>query len=324
MSILNVISVLRRNKRFLISGHVDPEADTVGSQLALASLLGRLGKEAIIVDEDWPPTSCSFLPDLRSIKLFRKLNKKRFKKPDCAVIVDCPSLERIGRVKDLISGGVTVINIDHHVSNSRFGDVDWVDTRAAAVGEMIFELFKKLRLKLTRDEAIVIYTAILIDTGAFRYSNTTAKTHKIAAELIKNGLDTNSIFEHLFEMKSYQTTRLLALVLSTMKRKKNGKVVYIWITRNMLKRSRAAFNDAENFIGFARATRGCKVAIFFKETPNNKIFKVSFRSKEGVDVNKVASKFGGGGHSRAAGCTISANSKKEAESMILNEVFKAV
>lgn len=323
MSIAKVVSAIQRHKRFLVSGHVDPEADTVGSQLALASLLRRLGKEVVIVDQDPLPDSCAFLPRLKQITLLKDLKKKSFKKPDCAIIVDCPTLERIGKVKELITDEMTVINIDHHISNTMFGDVNWVDLEAAADGEMIFDIFNKFRMKLTKDEAVIIYTSILIDTGSFRYSNTTARTHIIAAELIKHGLDTNGIFEHLFELRPFPATRLLGLSLLTIKRSKDGKIVWLWLTNKMLKQVDAKFDDAENFINYARAVKGCKVALFFKETAQKGMIKVSFRGKRGIDVNKIAAKFGGGGHARAAGCTIKATAK-EAQTKVLREVFKAV
>ena len=324
MSLSKVVDAIRRHKRFLISAHIDPEGDAVGSQLAIASLLKRMGKKVMLIDEDPPPASCMFLPRIKSIILYKDLNGRRAWKFDCAVIVDCPTLERIGRVRELIAEDTTLINIDHHVSNDMFGDVNWVDSRAAAVGEMIFELSKKLKLGLTRDEAEMIYSAILIDTGSFRYSNTTAKTHMIAAELIGKRLDMNAIYEHLFELRSFQSTYLLGLVLSGIKKSKDGKIVWVWLTRRMLKESGASFDEAENFIGLPRSVKGCKAALFFKETEKRGIFKVSFRGKKDVDVNKIASKFGGGGHTRAAGCTIKAASPKQAEKMILKEIFKAV
>jgi len=323
MSLSKVINAIRRHKKFLISGHVDPEADAVASQLAMASLLRRLGKEPIIVDQDPPPISCDFLPGINSIVLFKSLNKKALKDVDCAVVVDCPTLDRTGKVSELLTSGIEIINIDHHVSNDYFGRVNWVDEKGAATGEMVFKIFKRLGLKLTKEDAINIYSAILIDTGSFRYSNTSAKTHIVAAELIKNGLDTNSIYENLFEMKTYPVTHLLGQSLSTLKRTKDGKIVWMWITREMLKKTGAELKDAENFIGFPRAVRGSKVAALFKETDEKGLIKVSLRGKNGVDVNKIAGRFGGGGHLAAAGFGIK-TSCKEAERKVIAEISKYV
>lgn len=324
MSISKVVDEIRRHKRFLVSAHIDPEGDAVGSQLAIASLLRRIGKKVVIIAEDPLPASCMFLPRISSITLYKDLKGKGAGKFDCVVILDCPTLERIGRVKELIAEDTTVINIDHHISNAMFGDVNWVDPKAAAVGEMIFELSKKLKLELTKDEAETIYSAILIDTGSFRYSNTTAKTHMIAAELIGKGLDMNAIYEHLFELRSFQSTYLLGLVLSDIKKSRDGKIVWVWLTKQMLKESGASFDETENFIGLPRSVRGCKAALFFKETEKKGIFKVSFRGKKEVDVNKIASKFGGGGHTAASGCTLMAANRGQAERKILSEVAKVV
>ncbi len=323
MSLPKVISAIRRHRKFLISGHVDPEADAIGSQLAIASLIKRLGKAPVIIDQDSPPVSCDFMPGIKSIVLFKDLNKKVLKDIDCAVVVDCPTLERTGKVADLVTRDMEVINIDHHVSNNYFGSVNWVDGKGAATGELIFEIFKRLGLKLSKDDAINIYSAILVDTGSFRYSNTSAKTHIIAAELIKNGLDTNFIYESLFEMKNYDVTHLLGRSLSTLKRSGDGKIVWMWITKDMMKKSGAEMKDAENFIGFPRSVRGSKVALLFKETEEKGLIKVSLRGKDGIDVNKIAMKFGGGGHVAAAGFSIRA-SCREAEKKVLAEVSRHV
>ncbi len=320
MSVKDVVRAFRENKRFLIAGHINPEADAIGSQLALASLLKRLGKDVLIVNEDPPPDSSLFLPKVKSIKLARSIKRDSFQKPDCAIIIDCPVLARIGRVRDLITDGMTLIDIDHHISNEKYGDINWIDLKAAAVGEMIFELFKKFKMRLNKAEATQLYTAILIDTGSFRYSNTTPKTHRIAAELMKHNLDTDGIFERLFELKSYPAMRLLGLALSTIKVSKDGKIIWFWLTRKILKRAGAKFDDAENFINYARAVKGTKVAVFFKEADEVGKIQVSLRGKRGYDVNVIAHKFGGGGHARAAGCTIS-GSCREVEKKILREVF---
>lgn len=321
MSLPKVMRAIRRHRKFLITGHVDPEADAVGSQLALASFIRRLGKKAIIVDQDPPPISCDFLTGIDSIVLFKDLKRNMIKRTDCLLVADCPSLERIGKVRELVTGQMEIINIDHHVSNDNFGDVNWVEKKASAVGEMVFEIFKRSGLKLTHDDAEIIYAAMLIDTGSFRYSTTTARTHMIAAELIKNGLDTNVIYENLFEMKTFQVSRLLGESLSTMKRSGDGKIVWIWITREMLKRTGAPLKDAENFIGFPRAVRGSKVALLFKETGKKGMIKVSIRGKEGIDVNRIAAKFGGGGHVAAAGFTIM-GSHAAAEKKVISEITK--
>jgi len=323
MSLKRVVKAIREHKKFLVTAHIEPEADAIGSQLALSSLLKRLGKQVAIIDQDKPPISCDFLPGIDSIKIAGDVGGSKSPRFDCVLVVDCPTLDRAGRSADFITSGATIVNIDHHVSNKMFGDINWVDNRSAATGEMVFEIFKEMRMKLTRQEAVSIYAAILIDTGSFRYSNTTAKTHLMAAELMKSGLDTNMIYENLFEMKTYSVTHLLGHSLVTMKRSRDGKIVWMWITEDMLKESGAELKDAENFIGFARSVRGCKVAVLFKESRAAGLVKVSLRGKNGVDVNRIASKFGGGGHVAAAGCSIKAG-RSEAERRVILEISKYV
>ncbi|MFA5335809.1 MAG: bifunctional oligoribonuclease/PAP phosphatase NrnA [Candidatus Omnitrophota bacterium] len=322
MSLNKVVEGIRAHKSFLVTAHVDPEADAIGSQLAMASLLRRAGKKAVIIDQDPPPVSCDFLPGVKSINICDGVKRRKAGEFDCALVVDCPTIERTGKVSGFITGNMAVINIDHHVSNSMFGDINWVDSKSAAAGEMVSDIFKKMRMKLTRPEAIAIYAAILIDTGSFRYSNTSAKTHMLAAELMKSGLDTNAIYENLFEMKTYEITHLLGHSLATMKKSRDGKIVWLWITRDMLSESGADLKDAENFIGFARSVRGCKVAALLKETGKDGIIKVSLRGKDGIDVNKIASRFGGGGHAAAAGFSIKGYGREAAEKKVIAEISK--
>jgi phosphoesterase RecJ-like protein len=322
MSLNKVVEGIRRHKRFLVTAHVDPEADAIGSQIALASMLRRAGKKAVIIDQDPPPISCDFLPGIGSIKMLDDLKGRKAGDFDCALVVDCPTLERAGRVGGLITEKMTVINVDHHISNSMFGDINWVNEKSAAAGEMVYEIFRKMRLSPTRQEAVSIYAAILIDTGSFRYSNTSAKTHMLAAELMKSGLDTNAIYENLFEMKTYEITHLLGHSLATMKKSRDGKIVWLWITKDMLSESGADLKDAENFIGFARSVKGCKVAVLFKETDNDGIIKVSLRGKDGIDVNSIASRFGGGGHAAAAGFGIKGYGRAAAEKKVISEILK--
>ncbi|MDD5424350.1 MAG: DHH family phosphoesterase, partial [Candidatus Omnitrophica bacterium] len=170
MSLNKVVEGIRAHKSFLVTAHVDPEADAIGSQLAIASLLRRAGKKAVIIDQDPPPVSCDFLPGIKSINIYDGLKRRKAGEFDCALVVDCPTVERTGKVSGLITGDMTVINIDHHVSNSMFGDINWVDSKSAAAGEMVSDIFRKMRMKPARPEAIAIYAAILIDTGSFRYS----------------------------------------------------------------------------------------------------------------------------------------------------------
>lgn len=297
-----VIEAIKRGRRFLISAHVNLEGDSLGSQLAAKELLRGLGKEAAIIDADPVPEQYKFLPNTNEV-----LNKApKNLKFDAALILDCPTLKRIGKVSDLISKDMVVINVDHHVSNENFGHINWVDPDASSAGEMVYKLFKETGVEMTGEAALYLYVAILTDTGSFNYENTSRLTHEIAGELLGRGLDPAAISENIYDRRSVSDIKFLALVLSTLRINKEGDVAYLEITKKMLKASAADPAKSEGFINYARSIDKAKVAIIFKEDLSGagKI-DVSFRSKgSGADVNKIAAYFGGGGHPRASGCVV--------------------
>jgi len=203
-----------------------------------------------------------------------------------------------------ITKGKTVINIDHHVSNENFGRYNWVDTGRSSVGEMVFELFKAFKLKVDYDDAVAMYVAIMTDTGSFKYTNTTARTHRVTAELIEAGVRPYDIYGRIYETSSLQDTSLLGEALQTLKVSDDGKIAWLWVTKEMLKKTKASLEGTEGIINFARSIEGSEIAILFRETGTENRIKVSFRSKGNVDVNKLAGSFGGGGHATASGCTV--------------------
>ncbi len=296
-----VIAAIKRYKRFLITAHVNLEGDSLGSQLAMKELLEALGKEAFIVDNDKVPEHYKFLPGARDVS--NNIDKRL--DFDAALVLDCPTLKRIGRVRDIISKNTPVINIDHHISNERFGYVNWVDANASSAGEMVYRLFKETGVHLTKEIALCLYIAILTDTGSFNYDNTSSVTHEIAGELLGYGLDPASVSENVYERRSVADIKFLGLVLATLKVNSTGEVAYLEITRSILRQTGVDVSKSEGFVNYARSIDKVKVAILFREDmKNKKRINVSFRSKGDVDVNKLASHFGGGGHVRASGCVM--------------------
>ncbi len=296
-----VIKAIRKHKKFLITAHVNPEGDAIGCQLAMKELLVKLGKAAFIVDNDPVPGHYKFMPGSAAIS--NRLS--RVGEFDAAIVLDCPTLKRIGRVSELLTEDKMVINIDHHISNEKFGDVRWVDPAASSAGEMVYLLFRRFGVKLSRDAALVLYIAILTDTGSFNYDNTTSMTHRIAGELLEYGLKPAAVSEDVYERRSEIDISFLGLVLSTIKMNRTGQVAYLDITRKMLKDTGADAAKSEGFVNYARSIEGVKVAAIFKEDLKKPgIINVSFRSKGDADVNKIASAFGGGGHVKASGCVI--------------------
>lgn len=311
-----VIQAIQKHKKFLITAHVNPEGDSIGCQLAMKELLEKLGKTAFIINHDPVPGHYKFLPNSGAIS-------NRFDKVpdfDAAIVLDCPTLKRTGRVNDLLAQDKTVINIDHHVSNEKFGDVRWVDVNASSAGEMVYVLFKKFGVELSRDAALVLYIAILTDTGSFNYDNTTGTTHRIAGELLGYGLDPATVSEDVYERRSITDIKFLGLVLSTVRVNKTGEVAYLDITKSMLKTTGSDLAKSEGFVNYARSIEGVKVAVIFREDLKKPgIINISFRSKGDADVNKIASAFGGGGHVKASGCVV-AGSLSEVKKKVLAKI----
>jgi len=222
---------------------------------------------------------------------------------EAIIILDCPTMKRIGKVNDLVTKDKFKINIDHHISNEKFGDANWVDPNASSAGEMVYRLFKEMEVAITKETALSLYIAILTDTGSFNYDNTSSVTHEIVSELLGYGLDPATVSESVYEKKTLSDIKFLGMVLSTIKMKERGDAAYLEITQKMMKDTGSTAAKSEGFVNYARSIDTVKVAVIFREESGGKI-NVSFRSKGDVDVNKIASFFGGGGHIRASGCVL--------------------
>ena len=322
--IKEIIGAIRKNNRFLITAHVNLEGDSLGSQLAMKELLKSIGKEAFILDNDPVPEHYKFLPGAGDVSI----DPDKITDFEVAVILDCPTLNRVGRIKDVIrKKAKLVLNIDHHISNEKFGDINWVEPHASSAGEMVYKLYKEMGVKLTKEVALSLYIAILTDTGSFNYDNTSSVTHEIAGELLGYGLDPAGVSESVYERRSVEDIKLLGLVLATLRVNKEGTVAYLQVTREMLKNTGADMAKSEGLINYARSIDKVRGAVLFKEDlkEKNKI-NVSFRSKgngDTVDVNKVASFFGGGGHMRASGCIVT-GILEEAKKQVLERVEEAL
>lgn len=316
-----VIEAITKYKKFLITAHINLEGDSLGSQLAMKQLLEEMGKEAFILDSDKVPAHLEFLPGAREV-----LNDtEKVRDFDAAVVLDCPTLKRTGKVKDIIYKKKPIINIDHHISNEMFGDVNWVDAHASSAGEMVYKLFKETKKSITKESALAIYIAILTDTGSFNYDNTSSVTHEIAGELLGYGLEPAKVSERVYERRSTEEIKLLGLVLSSIKVNKTGEVAYLEATGEMLKKTGADMAKSEGFVNYARSIDNVKVAILFKEdTKEPGKISISFRSKGEADVNAIASFFGGGGHIKASGCTIEGKLEEVKEKVLakVEEVLK--
>jgi phosphoesterase RecJ-like protein len=303
MSLKKVIACIKRNKHFLITTHTNLEGDALGSEIAFFILLKALGKQASIINLDSLPSGYSFLPGINYIKKFQK--NLRYIKFDCFVILDCSDLERCGEVTKINKDNKPILNIDHHISNKRFGNINWVEPHSPSCTQMVYKLYKKLRIPLDRDIAMLLYVGILTDTGSFHYPNTTSLTHKIVSELLKYNLDIAQIYKNVFENITFKDMGLLTKILPTLRCEFYGKIVWFQIKRELLKQREASFDLSEYLLTFARAIKDVEVAVLFKEGLKQKNeVRVNLRSQGEIDVNKIAQFFGGGGHKTASGATI--------------------
>ncbi|HAJ56941.1 MAG TPA: hypothetical protein DCL35_04140 [Candidatus Omnitrophica bacterium] len=289
----------KSNKTFLISAHIHLEGDALGSELALAGLLKALGKKAIIINEDKAPDEYLFLPGIGSIR--HDISGLDY---DAAILVDCSDVSRIGKMHKALRKDRPLINIDHHISNTGFGDINWIQPDASCACEMVYYLFKALGVAIKKQDAVCIYTGILSDTGSFKYKTTSRHTHLIAADLLKHGIDVYDINRRIYESMSVATVRALGKIIGTLEVSSDGKIAWLLIKNSLIRKNPALAEETDNIIHFARAIAGVEVALLFKETKRNGDVRINLRSTGSADVNELAQVFGGGGHRMASGATV--------------------
>lgn len=294
-----VVDAVKNAGRSIISSHVDPEGDSLGSQLVLAEMLRELGKDVVIVDADVPPDKFAFMPGLDAIVTPAQAAGERF---DTAFVVDCGSLDRIGAVAPLMAG-LPIVNIDHHRSNTLFGDLNYVVPDACATGYLLFELNERLGLPLGPTKAHNMYTAIITDTGNFQYSNTSADVLRVASRLIDAGVDPALTSRYVFGCKPLSALKLLGEALRSLHTVADGRVGMIALSRSIFAEVGATEADAEGVVNFAKRVKGTAAGVLLRETDDGDV-KVSLRSDGAVDVDAVAKQFGGGGHHNAAGARL--------------------
>jgi bifunctional oligoribonuclease and PAP phosphatase NrnA len=302
VSIQTICRSIKKYNNFLIVAHTNPEGDALGSQLGFYNLVKKLGKQATILSDDELPYGYDFLPGLQYIKRLDKQSRRI--KFDCLAVLDCADLKRTGGVYKL-KQNQPVLNIDHHISNQNFGDENWVDPQASSCSEMIYRLYKKMRLSFDRNCALVLYTGIMTDTGSFHYSTTSSATFSAASELLKFGVKPAQVYRYAYENIPPQEIKPLFNILSGVKFFAQGRIAVFEITGRPNVKNQA-FDLADQVLNFGRLIKGVEVVALFKENLGKKLqVRVNLRSQGRVDVNKVAAFLGGGGHKRAAGCTVS-------------------
>ncbi len=303
-----LISFLKSEKKYFIATHIDPEGDALGSSIALSMALEILGKETFLYDRDQIPEFYHYLPGYERFK--NSLNSITSISDLPLILIDCNTLERAG-LEGLKFKSSAVI--DHHEAEGIFGDIKWIVPEAAATGIMIFYLIKELGLKITREMAINLYSAIAIDTGTFRFGNTTSEVLRIGAELAEAGASPVYISNRLYETWSKERFALFSMTLNTLEIRDSVAITYV--TQEMYKKTGTGPEDTENFPSFPRIIKDIKVSVFFRELENNS-WKVSLRSKGDLNVAHIASQMGGGGHKNAAGFVIKSDLGSAKETLL--------
>jgi len=302
-----LLSFLREKGDFFIATHINPEGDALGSALALSMALETLGKKTIVYDRDGVPELYRFLPGQEKIiDTSQGIQTSGLN----LLLLDCNTPARAG-IEGLRFKSSAVI--DHHETESEFGDIRWIEPKAAATGLMIFNLVRELGVELSREIAVNLYTAIAIDTGTFRFGNTTAEVLRAAADLAEAGAQPGYVANNLYETWSEKRFRLLIMALSTLEIK--DAVAFTFVTREMFHSTGAGPEDTENFSSLPRTMKDIGISAFFREVDSDE-WKISLRSRGTMNVASIASFFGGGGHKNAAGYKIKATLEEAKKALL--------
>ncbi len=310
-TVRQILDAMSRHREFVAACHVNPEGDALGSALALRAFLKEQGKHVKPFCKDQVPHILKFLPGSEAV--ISRVSELDL--PEAILIVDCAELERTGdEFMQFVANfhrkaTGAVINIDHHESNTLFGDINLVEPEASSTCEVLYDLFQDSAQDISLANATCLYTGLVHDTGSFQFPNTTARTLKSAASLVEIGVKPTEVSRNLYENQPQARLRLLALALATLRFEDRGRRAEMVLTSEMFQKTGTGADAVEGFINYLSAVQGVEVAVLFRED-SPKRYKVSLRSHEQVDVGKVAASLGGGGHRQAAGATLEGSLKQ--------------
>src|SRR3989338_5296137 len=310
-------NVIKQNKRFLVTTHVTHDPDALASELAMAMYLKSLKKKVTVINAEQVPERYRFIP---GVQMISKVSDHCSEDYDVAIIVDCGDLNRVGSVKSLIRPGKILVNIDHHITNDRFGDFNLILPKASSAAEVIYELLEKVHFKLTRPLAILLYLGIMTDTGSFHYDNTGARTHEITSHLLKFRFSVNEFYIKLYEMVPISDLKYFSIIVSDFDMAFDGRVVFLELRKNILNKFSQEIDLRDKIFRYLRTIKGIEVIVILTEQDKRRT-KINLRSQGKFDVAKLALHFGGGGHKKASGCMISANIR-QAKERIFSQIKK--
>lgn len=314
MELKKIANLIKRSKSVAIVGHINPDGDCIGSCTALLQAVRKSGRECYMYLDAPVPKYIEYL-------MHDDYVTNAEKSYDLCIALDCADRSRIADNKGIFENAPKTASIDHHITNTRFADVNYVDADASATGEIVYELLTKyFKVKLDKDIASSVYSAISSDTGNFKFANTKARTHIIASKLMEFDIDVAEINRQIFDTHSIDQIALMGEFSSGLKTYFDGKVVVGKLTYDMVEKHKLTFEDTDYLVSIPRSVEGCEVGVFMKVKSDSEI-KVSLRSNGDADVSKVASHFGGGGHVRASGATFNCP-YDEALDKVLNEIAK--
>lgn len=294
---------IKKYENITLTAHVNPDGDSIGSALGLANFLKEnLKKDVTVLINSLVASSFNFMPNVD--KIVTDVSDRD--KLELLITLDCANKDRLALPQSLIDSAEFVINIDHHITNTEFGDLNFVNTKSSSTGEVIYELINTLGYDVSKETATCLYVSISTDTGSFKYTNTTSRTHAIASELLKKNIDLETINIELYQNRSLEKTKLLMEGIDNLNLLKDNTVGIVAITQETLDKFNAKTQDTEIIVDFIRNIDVVELACVIRPI-DEKSSKVSMRAKKNIDVSKIALAFGGGGHAKAAGCTIHAD-----------------
>lgn len=297
-------SMIESSRRVLVATHIDPDGDAIGTQLAFGAYLQSIGKKVSLVRESDIPEKYRFLPDVDTILTPDVVGNNL--EIDLAVILECPNKDRLGTVKRYLTDSLKTIHIDHHRDTTIFADINWIDITASSVGEMVWLYFKKVNYSITPAVAEQLYTAVLTDTGRFRYGSTTETTMCCAGDLIAAGAQPQKICDKVYYNVAPEAMRLVGKVLNGVEFHSGERICLLTLRKAMLEETGASESDSEGLVDYTLFNRGVVAGALLKEVDEAHT-RVSFRSNNHIDVSAIAAQFGGGGHYNASGCTLGMN-----------------
>ena len=310
----SIVEAMAQRQRFLLVSHARPDGDSIGSELALAFALRSLGKDVRVVNRDLAPAYLHSFPGVTELEVTDNVQGVY----DAVVVLECGSLERTE-----VSGldRYFVINIDHHVGNKNYGDLNWFDESAAACGEMVFDIVMGLGVPLSRAIATHLYVAIITDTGAFHHANITERTFEICRQTAAAGVSPATVASHVYQNSSVGKLRVTGALLDRMDLVDDGRVAVLSVDDGILQATGCASDDLEGLINMPLAAQDIQAVVMFKTTDGN--FRISLRSKNEINVRAVATRYGGGGHRNAAGFSVAAETA-DTRADIVADVVAAV